>query len=124
MAKSTAMAAGDDSHAMMSLQSHLGDEDVHRSGAFTGVYAFHRRQIRNGPRSPAIIQRADPGTVGNEEVKNKTEDSRKVMSFQVEKMVEDASEYRGTEVSSQDWAERGDCGRRAGPGFSRLSSAN
>lgn len=58
------------------------------------------------------------------QVKNKSEDSRKVMSFQVEKMVEDASEYRGAEVSSQDWAERAGCGRRAGPGFSRLSSAN
>lgn len=69
MAESTAMAACDDSHAMTSLQSHLGDEDVHRSGTFTGVYTkFHRRRIRNSPRSPAIIQRADPGTVGNEEV--------------------------------------------------------
>ena len=58
------------------------------------------------------------------QVKSKTEDSIKVMSFQVEKMVEDASEYRGAELSSQDWAERGGCGRRAGPGFSRLSSAN
>lgn len=69
MAESTAMTAGDDSHAMTSLLSHLGDEDVHRSGAFMGVYTkFHRRQIRNSPWSPAIIQRADPGMVGNEEV--------------------------------------------------------